>query len=558
MAPRHLLLLLAAVSCLYFVTASPKPYIRERPAQISLQGAVAKGTSNSDTIPQLLEALDVLNKEYFEIWQGIWPTSIDWTSAVIGTYLAASLNTISSSSQSLPANKTTENTVNKYFSQLTSSYFGQNIFALRQEAYDDMLWVVLGWLEGIKFIEVHSARHYTNEKNETVWHGTQFIPAFAHRARIFWELAAKGWDTKLCNGGMIWSPYLTPYKNAITNELFISASISMYLYFPGDDNASPFGVSTEPQLPSLAMGAPKDRKYLDAAIEAYDWLMDSNMTDANGLFVDGYHISGGSHSPNTRCDERNEMVYTYNEGVVLSGQRGLYEATGHKRYLKDGHKLISNVISATGWDLQRDHTLQENVPAGQETLGEWYGLGRSGILEEACDAGAYCSQDAQTFKGIFFHHFTTFCKALPEHLDALGTHHSPERSPGAAAKIKKWHTRKCQSYQGWIKHNAQAAFKTKDSDGKYGMWWGAPENSQHISDPVENVLPQNAVDYRNHGIPADWVAQSPANHSRVFDGVKESARSIQARDLNDRGRGRTVETQGGGISLLVALQELVD
>ena len=39
---------------------------------------------------------------------------------------------------------------------------------------------------------------------------------------------------------MSWNPYLEPYKNAITNELFISASIGMYLYFPGDDNDSPF------------------------------------------------------------------------------------------------------------------------------------------------------------------------------------------------------------------------------------------------------------------------------------------------------------------------------
>jgi hypothetical protein len=34
-----------------------------------------------------------------------------------------------------------------------------------------------------------------------------------------------------------------------------------------------------------------------------------------GLYVDGFHIAGYSanHSK-TVCDERNEMVYTYNQG----------------------------------------------------------------------------------------------------------------------------------------------------------------------------------------------------------------------------------------------------
>ena len=37
----------------------------------------------------------------------------------------------------------------------------------------------------------------------------------------------------------MWNPSLGPYKNAVTNELFITASVSMYLYFSGDNDASP-------------------------------------------------------------------------------------------------------------------------------------------------------------------------------------------------------------------------------------------------------------------------------------------------------------------------------
>lgn len=541
---------------------------------------------NPHTIPALLDALDVLETSYFEVWQGIWPKSIDWTSAVIGTYLAATLSTLSTSFASLSSRETGENIINKYFAQLTASYFGQNAFALRQEAYDDMLWVVLGWIEGVKFVKVHSAKHYSTDagegervrgEKEKEWHGNQFIPAFAHRARIFWELASQGWDTSLCGGGMIWSPYLTPYKNAITNELYIAASISMYLYFPGDDNDSPFGLST-PEIYDSALKAAMrkespahDPKYLDAAVQAYKWLMESNMTDEKGLFVDGYHVSRWRRDryldpPDRKCDERNEMVYTYNQGVLLTGQRGLYEATGSKSYLDDGHRLISDVITATGWDLERDSVLEEDL--GDDEIGRWHGIGRSGILEEACDAGAYCSQDSQTFKGIFFHHFTAFCQRLPEHLSAPANECASTSKKSLSARsleeTRQWHTSECAKYRNWIRHNANAALTTKNKEGKFGMWWGAPllstNDTDKIPDIIDVVLPPDAVDYRNDGVPGKWKEQSRVDRKVRASGSEEKGgmNAVEGRDLNDRGRGRTVETQGGGVSLLRALWELVD
>jgi len=526
---------------------------------------------DSGTLPALLDALDVLQGDYFAIWQGIWPTSIDWTSAVIGTYLSAALSTLSTSFPSLSSSKNAENVVNRYFSELSASYFGQDSFALRQEAYDDMLWVVLGWLESIKFIQLHSEGHYAEAEKAGSWYGEEWIPAFAHRARIFWELASQGWDTELCDGGMIWSPYLIPYKNAITNELYIAASISMYLYFPGDDNSSPFEFSSPnfgvADNPSRA----RDPKYLAAAIEAYRWLLDSNMTDAKGLFVDGYHISGWSRerldknrTENTRCDARNEMVYTYNQGVLLSGQRGLYEATGARLYLEDGHQLISDVIAATGWDLKRGTLLDilddPNWPGSR--LGKWHGLGRSGILEEACDAEGYCSQDSQTFKGIFFHHLTLFCARLPDHLILDGVFVGKDvgtSDPGSIAEVRKWHDKKCARYGPWIKHNAKAALTTVNTEGRFGMWWGAPPHTSSMPDADVN-MPAEAVDYRNHGVPKQW-RNKPRYSRNIHDGTdnpNENSARFGTRDLNDRGRGRTVETQGGGISVLRALWEIVD
>ncbi|RFU27664.1 hypothetical protein B7463_g8671, partial [Scytalidium lignicola] len=548
--------------------------------------------AGSQTLHELIYALDVLQQDYFAVWQGIWPTSIDWTSAVIGTYVSAALSSLSASfsvpfSPAEPgstSDKAAENLINKFYSQLVSSYFGQDAFGIRQEAYDDMLWVVLGWLESIKFITIHSALHYKSHDGSP-WYGTQWIPAFAHRARLFWELASQGWDTTLCDGGMIWNPYLVPYKNAITNELYITASVSMYLYFPGDDNDSPF-ISEDPQNPILA--PPHNHKYLTAAINAYNWLADSNMTDANGLYVDGYHVSGWTRpergkndtSSNTRCDARNEMVYTYNQGVLLSGQRGLFEATGRKRYLEDGHWLIESVIAATGYDLYLDHVIpEENNDGnnrGRRRLGKWHGLGRQGVLEEACDSTAICSQDGQTFKGIFFHHFTLFCAQLPVHILAFRSTNDVADAESYGA-VQNWHDKKCARYARWVAHNANAALRTRDENGRFGMWWGAP-NEDELSpsvnfdeDSEQVALPAQAVDYRNDGVLAGrgWRRNRKwQNFGATFDEyakgdeheefISSDDRNIGTKDLNSRGRGRTVETQGGGLSVLTALWELVD
>jgi hypothetical protein len=325
-----------------------------------------------------------MQREFFALWVGKWTTAIDWTAAVMNTHISAALSTFSralSSAASSSVDRTEtphdaeskrlENEINKYFSVVTAYYFGEEAFSIRNEAYDDMLWVVLGWLESIQFINAHTQRQHPSRKSakgKHEWYAQQFIPTFAHRARVFYELAEQGWDWRLCGGGMTWNPRFIPYKNAVTNELFISASVSMYLHFPGDSNCSPFmrGQAAQDPPHSLNAEAPTcsdshpstyDKHYLTNAINGYDWLANSGMKNAQGLYTDGFHIKdyAQNHS-NTECNERNEMLYTYNQGVVLSGLRGLWEATGNTTYLDDGYTLVHNVIRATGFDLDSQMT----------------------------------------------------------------------------------------------------------------------------------------------------------------------------------------------------------
>lgn len=523
-----------------------------------------------ESFSALLDALDVMQSHFFVVWQGSWPTAIEWTSAMIGTHISATLNVITRSNNyehilpteterasSAQNNTVQENLINRFFTHLTTFHFCENVFGLRGQAYDDMLWVVLSWLESIKLANLHSDIHYCSPadcRRRSGWYGKQFIPAFAHRARVFYELASKGWDTSLCGGGMIWNPRLAPYKNAVTNQLYITASVSMYLYFPGDENGSPFlaGGGTGNDEP-LSWVNPHNRQHLEAAITGYDWLVSSNMTNSKGLYIDGFHIRGwrggrdGSRG-SEKCDLREEMVYTYNQGILLSGLRGLWEATGIQKYLEDGHRLIGNVISATAWHVK---DIDERR--------RWAGLGRNGVLEDYCDARGSCNQDGQSFKGIFFHHLTTFCTPLP-----IGARHGVFfRADKGLASL---HRQSCREYGPWIRHNAEAAYRTRDRKGEFGQWWNYQLQHPGSRAPGEAgdhcAVPFKGTDYRNGDVPNDriWRAEldgfpsvdSGGEDESIVDGVPDQW------DPNTRGRGRTAETQSGGLAVLRALYALVD
>ncbi|KAL9006960.1 MAG: hypothetical protein Q9188_000336 [Gyalolechia gomerana] len=553
--------------------------------------AAAELSKPFHTFTALLQTLDTMQSHFYTIWQGQWPTAIDWTAAVMGTQVSATLAAMtvawhyrtgkSSRHDCTRENQEHENTINKYFTQITSFYFGENAFSLRTQAYDDMLWVVLGWLESVKFINLHSDSHYapsnnlddsaeTSRNNSTGWYAQQFIPQFAHRARLFYDLAVKGWDTSLCGGGMVWNPYLAPYKNAITNQLFISASISMYLYFPGDDNPSPFSFKN-PVRPSTGLPPAKahDQRYLENAVKAYQWLRTSGMTNRNGLYVDGFHIRGwkGGRNGSTgtgKCDIRNEQVYTYNQGVVLSGLRGLWQATGSKNYLDDGHQLIRNVIAATGWNAR-----------GTGWRWQWYGLGRNGIMEEACDSWGTCSQNGHTFKGIFFHHLTIFCSMLP----STGSSENDFKTFAADDRLSAWHEKNCEDYGPWLRHNAHAAYITRDDEGEYGTWWGVParntpsDDFERIDEKALELPLYEGTDYRNDGVPLDsiwrlhddqrWHLSKNIDDEDMTAFTKKQSDNressdVKSWDANDRGRGRTVETQSGGLAVLRALYNIID
>ncbi|KAF8540498.1 glycosyl hydrolase family 76-domain-containing protein [Trichophaea hybrida] len=419
-----------------------------------------------------------MQTQFFDTQTGHWPKAIDWTEAVLGTLLAATASTLTTTDLELS---------NRYFAELVAFYFGQHSMDLKGQAYDDIMWVVLNWIEAVKTID-----HRAGVLPPGSWTGSEWKGTFAARAFEFYQLAQRGWDEQMCDGGMFWSPDpVSPYKNAITNELYISTSIAMYLHHPNPA---------------------RNETYLWNAIRAHEWLKASNMTDNSGLYTDGYHIKNWRNGGN-KCDERDEMVYTYNQGVILSALRGLADSTENDEYIIEGLQLVDAVLMSEG------------------STGE---LVFDGVLTEKCDPSGYCSQDSQTFKGIFMHHLTTFCRPLPHGI-------------GISSATTRTHRISCTRYKNFIERSASSALKTRNKSGVMGMWWGVPAGLVTSKDANHDTRPPGTLDISNMCAFTFTVEQCEA--------AQRGRRRLRG-DLNDRGQGRSVESHSGGLAALRAVLEL--
>ena len=168
---------------------------------------------------------------YFSPDSGSYPSGIDWTSTVLATHLT---------------NHMQQTSDHRYFSHLVAFFHKQNITSLIRQNYDDQLWVVLTYLRG--------AAYAANTEPE-------WVDPFLQRASVFYEIARSGWDDESCGGGMVWGRWAR-YKNAITTELWIAASIGMY---------EAFG----------------EERMLQAAAKGWVWLKESGMFNDEGLINDG-------------------------------------------------------------------------------------------------------------------------------------------------------------------------------------------------------------------------------------------------------------------------------
>ncbi|HEX4090476.1 MAG TPA: glycoside hydrolase family 76 protein [Trebonia sp.] len=186
--------------------------------------------------------------------------------------------------------------------------------------FDDNGWWALAWV---------AAYDLTGERG------------YLDAARTIFARNLAGWDG-VCGGGLWWTARRT-YKNAITNELFITLAAQLHERTPGD------------------------QEYLSWALRGWEWLTGRALIGPGGLVNDG--LTAG-------CANNGGTAWTYNQGVILGGLATLYDITGDRDYLRHGEFIADAAL-------------------GRLTDG-------NGILTEPCELAADgCDGDATQFKGIF-------------------------------------------------------------------------------------------------------------------------------------------------------------
>ena len=115
------------------------PAQRQRPLRpASDHGIECDSATGVAILEDLRKGLDVMQGTWFEVWVGTWPTGIDWTRAVLDTYLVSALSTLSTALHSA------ENAGNVSRAKATETkdeineYFVQNV-SRRERGFKDIL-----------------------------------------------------------------------------------------------------------------------------------------------------------------------------------------------------------------------------------------------------------------------------------------------------------------------------------------------------------------------------------------------------------------------------------
>ena len=141
-------------------------------------------------------------------------------------------------------------------------------------------------------------------------------PRYLNRAcAIFDDIVNRSWSDASCGGGCCWqAPHDADhmsgcYKNAITNELFLSLGAQLSNLYQQRCDAGT----------KAACDAAK--RYHSWSLKELQWFLNSGMINASNLINDGLDTFG-SHPK--ICADNGHTAYSYNQGVLLSGLGELY------------------------------------------------------------------------------------------------------------------------------------------------------------------------------------------------------------------------------------------
>jgi len=226
------------------------------------------------------------------------------------------------------------------------------VIAYTQRSGDDQYRPVIG--RTYKAARRRHRNFVNNFFDDNGWWGLAWTAAYdltgearyLDAARAIFANMVTGWDDT-CGGGVWWNTD-RKYKNAITNELFLTLAARLHQRC-------------------------EDGDYLQWALREWDWFTARGLVGARGLVNDGLTDA---------CANNGGVTWTYNQGVVLGGLTALHEITGEPQYLAHAEAIADAAIGQ----------LVTSVPAA----------GIAGILIEPDELGTDRKDaDRPQFKGVF-------------------------------------------------------------------------------------------------------------------------------------------------------------
>ena len=190
---------------------------------------------------------------------------------------------------------------------------------------------------------LESVKIFEQGNDDRLWWALAFINAYRYNPNnteylkvaeaVYQEVRDKYWDPTTCDGG-VWWDLARSYKNAVTNELFLTVAIDLYQ-------------------------VKKKQNYLDEAKKAADWFVDSQMVNASSLINDGLKINNSSGN----CS-RTGPAWTYNQGIFLDGLAKLSYELSNQSYYLQAMKTFNAVIDPKNCLVSKDGILTELLPEG--------------------------------------------------------------------------------------------------------------------------------------------------------------------------------------------------
>jgi predicted alpha-1,6-mannanase (GH76 family) len=206
--------------------------------------------------------------------------------------------------------------------------------------------------------------HYDDQ----AWWGLALVDAYdwtgngdyLSMAQSIFDDMTNGWDDVRCGGGVWWAKVGT-YKNAITNELFLSLAAHLA------------NRVSDPDLRASDV---------DWANREWQWFSQSGMINAQNLINDGL---------TTSCQNNGQPTWTYNQGVILGGLAELSQQNPDPSLPQAAQNIALATID----------------PMGPLT-------DANGILHEPCEPSSTCNGDRIQFKGIFVRNLMALNDAFPD------------------------------------------------------------------------------------------------------------------------------------------------